>query len=332
MNSICFNNNNSICSPLKEPSTKQSILNDTVTQMIQFMRIDRAIVDVVRDFSREHIVNLITSSALWGFTVISAQVLGVAFAVYIVVLNFAVHYAANFYMSSQKENLHRCDNTNFSKSTLFKNVIIGLLLTAPFFALTEGLTLAVGLIMSQLGLSSAMYQDVGVLLSQSGITGLFMILFACVIAPITEEFTFRGYLNDLFLINDYDKKQSLQNKTITQNPDTIPQKTGTVERIFSKSAEAPSSPPLTPPPTVTDIRKDPAFKTWDKFKAILKTSLVFGLMHLSPFQGWANILVFVGTTFMGLFAGILTEYTGDLWGSTTIHMLNNTLATILLRV
>lgn len=51
--------------------------------------------------------------------------------------------------------------------------------------------------------------------------------------------------------------------------------------------------------------------------------LIFGACHLSPFQGWLNVPIFLVTFLLGcIFAG-LREATGDLTACTTAHILHN---------
>ncbi len=53
---------------------------------------------------------------------------------------------------------------------------------------------------------------------------------------------------------------------------------------------------------------------------------LFGACHLSPFQGWTNIPVFIVTGVMGVVFTILREFTGDTLACSTAHILNNALA------
>lgn len=67
-----------------------------------------------------------------------------------------------------------------------------------------------------------------------------------------------------------------------------------------------------------------------KFMAALKSNIVFGAIHMSPFQGWFNIPIFVITFSMGMVFSLLREATGDLCAPTVCHAMNNILATALL--
>lgn len=51
--------------------------------------------------------------------------------------------------------------------------------------------------------------------------------------------------------------------------------------------------------------------------------LIFGACHLSPFQGWANIPIFLVTFLLGCLFTALRESTGDLTACTTAHILHN---------
>ncbi len=75
---------------------------------------------------------------------------------------------------------------------------------------------------------------------------------------------------------------------------------------------------------------NPSFS--QKFMTALKTNAVFGAIHMSPFQGWFNIPIFVATFVMGMAFSLLREATGDLWAPTICHTMNNTVATIALRI
>lgn len=81
--------------------------------------------------------------------------------------------------------------------------------------------------------------------------------------------------------------------------------------------------------TASDKSKE--FFYWNKTKTLLKTSLIFGLVHVTPFQGLKNINVFFYTASMGVLLGALANTTGDLWAPTTLHMMNNIFSTMLIR-
>ncbi len=74
-----------------------------------------------------------------------------------------------------------------------------------------------------------------------------------------------------------------------------------------------------------------AINRLEKIKTILKTSLIFGLMHFSPLNGWTNISIITITTFIGIITSILKEKTNDLWASVSFHCTNNTIAILQLR-
>lgn len=67
---------------------------------------------------------------------------------------------------------------------------------------------------------------------------------------------------------------------------------------------------------------------WQKTQTILKTAFIFGIVHGTVTQGWANIPIIICCFIMGIFLSLLKELTGDLWAPTTLHAVNNTLATL----
>jgi membrane protease YdiL (CAAX protease family) len=60
--------------------------------------------------------------------------------------------------------------------------------------------------------------------------------------------------------------------------------------------------------------------------AIIGTSFVFGLLHITYGQGWGNAPIFVKTFLMGIGYSLLKVTTGNLWACTTAHIFNNTVA------
>ncbi len=63
-----------------------------------------------------------------------------------------------------------------------------------------------------------------------------------------------------------------------------------------------------------------------KALCVLGNGLLFGAMHLSPFQGWTNLPVFLATFLLGCLFAALREYTGNITASTTSHILHNAAA------
>ncbi|MCK4933998.1 MAG: CPBP family intramembrane metalloprotease, partial [Simkaniaceae bacterium] len=63
-----------------------------------------------------------------------------------------------------------------------------------------------------------------------------------------------------------------------------------------------------------------------QMERICVSSVIFGLMHLSPLQGWVNIPIVCATTFLGAILHILREMTGDIIAPSAAHITNNTLA------
>lgn len=72
--------------------------------------------------------------------------------------------------------------------------------------------------------------------------------------------------------------------------------------------------------------------SWSRFVTAVKTNAVFGAVHISPFQGWYNIPIFVTLFCMGMSMSLLKEISGDLWAPVTCHMANNMIATALLNL
>lgn len=73
---------------------------------------------------------------------------------------------------------------------------------------------------------------------------------------------------------------------------------------------------------LTDLGCDLTYYKTEILLHVLNGAL-FGLFHLSPFQGVMNLPVFVTTTLLGIFFSWLKEKTGDLKAPTTAHILNN---------
>ncbi len=59
---------------------------------------------------------------------------------------------------------------------------------------------------------------------------------------------------------------------------------------------------------------------------VLANGFLFGLAHLSPFQGWANLPIFALTGFGGCVLSALREETGDIIAPSAAHILNNGLS------
>lgn len=71
---------------------------------------------------------------------------------------------------------------------------------------------------------------------------------------------------------------------------------------------------------------------FQRFTTACKTNAIFGAMHLSPFQGWFNLPIFIACFAMGMAFSLLKEVTGDLWAPSSLHIMNNTVATVALRM
>lgn len=306
-----------------------TIAQESLNQFVDIIRVDRTIKNLVQEPSKLHTAKLFQDAFLVTLTIGSAHFLGIAFGVYVFALNVVFRAVSTIFGTANKDILSRLDFSYFPWSKMVKNVLIGIAATFPMRALADVLGDKIIAIMAQMGMPIVFGQDVGVLLSASGIFGILMMILGCVIAPIAEELLFRGVINDTFTIDSYDKKLqedlSLENRVSTQSTlwDTAK---NIWKRVWSENVPSAEN-----PPKISDIRISGAISTWDKFITILKTSIIFGAMHLSPFQGLANIPIFIVISVIGFCFGLLAELTGDLWAPTTAHMLNNTLSTIALR-
>ena len=72
----------------------------------------------------------------------------------------------------------------------------------PLKFLEEALVALAEKIFVLLGLPLGGAQDVGLLLSSGGLSGLIWILLGCVVAPVGEEIFFRGHLQDLLKVGE----------------------------------------------------------------------------------------------------------------------------------
>ena len=72
--------------------------------------------------------------------------------------------------------------------------------------------------------------------------------------------------------------------------------------------------------------------TVEKVMRIVLNGIIFGLAHLSPFQGMANIPIFVVTASLGMVFAALRMWREDRVACTTAHMTYNGLALLPLLV
>lgn len=131
-------------------------------------------------------------------------------------------------------------------------------------------------------------------LMKSPTVGTAFSVYACVGAPLIEEYLCRGVLQGYF----------------------VNQETQVKKRVWTR---------------VHDYLRPPAAEnglSWKRFQTILKSSICFGVAHYSYHQGIANIPIVAVTTVMGIAAGILREQTGNLWAPTALHALHNTIVTL----
>lgn len=66
-----------------------------------------------------------------------------------------------------------------------------------------------------------------------------------------------------------------------------------------------------------------------KLFRLVANAVVFGLLHISPSQGWMNLPIFLIVTLSGLVLASLREYTGSSRAPTIAHILHN--STMMLR-
>jgi membrane protease YdiL (CAAX protease family) len=127
-----------------------------------------------------------------------------------------------------------------------------------------------------------------------------IIVGACVLAPLWEEFLFRGHLQSLIL-----RFMLYLSRSGRGNTDTIP-----IADIAQPDA------PLGYETTGHTPR--PAWTSW---LAILITSLLFASIHPT----WSFPIIFA----LSICLGYAYERTGNLWVSITMHAMFNTASTAL---
>jgi membrane protease YdiL (CAAX protease family) len=149
--------------------------------------------------------------------------------------------------------------------------------------------------------------------TDTGSTAIILNIYVAIVAPILEEYFFRGCLHNYFEAEkiEHEQQKEMANKNF-------------ISRLYETYFK--------PQKSLAEIKAaHPSSLSQDKIKTILKVSLIFGLCHLSPVMGWTNIPIMLVATLMGAVMSILKETTGDLWASTTLHMVNNTLSVLKLR-
>lgn len=60
-----------------------------------------------------------------------------------------------------------------------------------------------------------------------------------------------------------------------------------------------------------------------RISRVVTNALIFGAAHLSTFQGWTNVPIFVVTSLLGGVFATLREITGNIKASSTAHILHN---------
>lgn len=70
------------------------------------------------------------------------------------------------------------------------------------------------------------------------------------------------------------------------------------------------------------VQREPN-STESKIIRVVSNGVIFGACHLSPFQGWLNVPIFLITGIMGILLALLRELTGNIVASSTTHILHN---------
>jgi membrane protease YdiL (CAAX protease family) len=128
-----------------------------------------------------------------------------------------------------------------------------------------------------------------------------IVVAACVIAPLFEEFVFRGHVQTL-LRRVFSNRPSAEATTSTTDPGHGSDPGGT--RTLSDETPQPLD-PVTP-------------NAWHTWAAILVTSIAFASVH----PGWSQPIIFV----LSVCLGYAYERTGNLWVPITIHAVFNSIS------
>lgn len=258
--------------------------------------------------------NLVNLSMIILFSSAMFYTFGISEIIFQVILSIIFIKIADHVLSKLKET-NSIPNLKESyplelKTMIFK-ILIGVVAFLIFGRLEPFLSDKISDILKKyFNISITIEQNVGTLIKADGLKGIIFSLYGAIGAPILEEYIFRGCLHNYFEIN---KIEEIHPKEIT-NKSFLTR----FSEIFSKPKKS----------SVVIKAHDPSLLNKDKLKTILKVSLIFALIHLSPVMGWTNIPIMLLITIMGLIMSILKESTGDLWASTSLHMLNNSLAVL----
>ena len=137
---------------------------------------------------------------------------------------------------------------------------------------------------------------------------------ATLLAPVFEEFLFRGHLQTLLV------------RAFTPLPQ-LPQGFQVVQRVQATSLQPASAPPaeaVAPPPEMIvppAVEAPPGPSPAVRWAAIVITSLLFSVLH----PAWTWPLIFL----LSLALGYAYERTGNLWLPVVMHLVFNTFNTVL---
>jgi membrane protease YdiL (CAAX protease family) len=144
-----------------------------------------------------------------------------------------------------------------------------------------------------------------------------LIVGACVIAPVFEEFLFRGHIQTIlvWLFTPQPKVQLLPPVTVPVTPPAT--------EAGDAATAAPEIPPL---PldyhrAVLTLENDRPESTRSRWLAVVSASLIFAIFH--PL--WMAPLIFV----LAICLGYAYERTGNLWVTITMHAIFNTCNTLI---
>lgn len=179
-------------------------------------------------------------------------------------------------------------------SAAVAGVAIGALVWLPALYSVCPIVQCVRLLLERCGANMSKPQDVSESIKSRGIRGLLWGTYACIGAPLIEEYLFRSQLRDYFCLGEKEDDPGLWDKLKPR------------VKVFGR-AEAASANRL----------------TWERMKTVIKTSVIFGMAHWSPAQGWSNIPITLSCTLLGMILALLRECTGNLWASTTLHAVWN---------
>jgi len=269
----------------------------SLDMLVAFIRIDRSITDFIYDPDLDTGIHLFAHLFQIGLVTSAICLLGTTFGIYAIAFSALILGIYNTCTEQHADAFRDFKQTHyFPLENALKNIAIGIVAVIPVLFLETLIVSALEL----LGLSLEGTQDVAVLLSSGGVMGVIWIIFGCILAPISEELLFRGWLTDRQLAIDH----------------ADPIDTSALKTDQSK---------------IEVLRAKGAFSSSQLIKTALKTALMFALLHLNPFQGAFNLPIFLFTFTFSLFLSFLKETSGDLWAPTTVHLLNNVIATIQLR-